>query len=292
MTKLCVAGLPICVESADKAFFGQRFAEYIREDDREPVMSMSTTRLDVVPCPEGEIIQHIENAVVLRLADGRYCRYVTTPGGRLCYAIYYTSNYNRVDIQLLAKQHHPEFSQTDWEYVHTGGMFHNRLIRLGGGVLHSSALAFHGQGIAFSANSGVGKSTHAGLWREVYGDKVLMVNDDKPAVWVDGDTPMIAGTPWSGKTALNHNVQVPLRAIVFLERGQENRIRRLSPLEAFSKLVEQIARPYYDASLGEGAVNLAEKLLNAVPVYGLQCTVSRKAVETVYREIFSQEDAK
>ena len=47
-------------------------------------------------------------------------------------------------------------------------------------LFHSSALALDGQVYLFAAPSGTGKSTHARLWRETFGDRVVMVNDDKP----------------------------------------------------------------------------------------------------------------
>ena len=54
-------------------------------------------------------------------------------------------------------------------------------------ILHCSALALDNQAYLFTAPSGTGKSTHTRLWREMLGDKAVMVNDDKPIVrYVDG----------------------------------------------------------------------------------------------------------
>jgi serine kinase of HPr protein (carbohydrate metabolism regulator) len=47
-------------------------------------------------------------------------------------------------------------------------------------LFHGSALSLDGEGFIFTAKSGVGKSTHAGLYRELYGERVEMINDDKP----------------------------------------------------------------------------------------------------------------
>ena len=52
-------------------------------------------------------------------------------------------------------------------------------------MLHGSALSMHDEGIIFTAKSGTGKSTHARLWREAFGSKVQMINDDKPMINVD-----------------------------------------------------------------------------------------------------------
>ncbi len=289
MTKLMVAGLPICVDSGDKAFFARRFADYLRQDDREPVMTMRTLLTERVERPIGETVQQVEDATVVRLADGRFCRYVSNGQGALPFAVYYDAAYSRVELQFSTRFKHSTLSLTELEYVYTGLMFHNRLVRLGGGVLHSSSLAFRGQGVAFSANSGTGKSTHVGLWKRRYGDAVTVVNDDKPAICFEEDKPILWGNPWSGKTDLNCNVRVPLRAVVFIERGLENRLRRLDEVEAFTRLMEQIAVPYYDESLGAGGVELAGRLVDTVPVYVLNCSISQAAVDAVYDEIFAQE---
>ncbi len=293
--ELCVAGMPICVESADTEFFTRRFAEYRRDDTREPLLTMRTRRLEHIPVPKGEHVRTVKRVEIVRLADGRFCRYVRkrySDGsfGPVLFAIYYTPDYAEVDIELFAKRRHPVFSLTDFEYMYTGATFHNRLAYLGGGVLHSSSIAYKGQGIAFSAPSGTGKSTHTGLWKEVFGDAVEIVNDDKPAIRFDGDRAMLCGTPWSGKTALNRNIAVPLRAIVIIERGEENTIRRLNTVDSMFHLTTQISRPYYDETLGLRTLDFTERIQTHVPVYCLTCNISHEAVETVFHEIFSQEE--
>lgn len=292
---LRVAGLPIRVESADTEFFGRRFAEYRRDDGQEPVMVMRTQYCDHIPPAQGETIRKIKNITVVRLQDGRFCRYmhgIAADGsvGPVLFAITYTEDYAQVDIQLLASRRHPTMSQTDFEYMYTGISFQNRLSVLGGGVIHSSALAYNGQGIAFSAPSGTGKSTHTGLWKDRFGDAVEIINDDKPAIYFENGQAMMCGTPWSGKTALNRNVAVPLRAIVFLERGEVNTIRRLDEVESMLNLTSQIARPYYDDALGVRVLDFTERVMASVPIYSLACNISQQAVDTVFNEIFSREE--
>lgn len=290
MTKLCIAGLPMQVESGDKDYFAQRYAAYICEDDRPAQFTMRTKLLDSVPMPEGEPMERVENVSIIRTADGRICRYSLNPAGMVNFAIYNTPGYEEVEIQLYANRKNPLFTQRDWEYMYTGFSFNNRLSSLGGGILHSSSLAYKGQGIAFSANSGTGKSTHVGLWKQRFGDEVDIINDDKPAIIFEGDKPILCGTPWSGKTALNVNKQVPLRAIVIVERGEKNSIRRLDTIESMFHLANQITRPYFDAELGLKILDFTERLLQSVPVYCLACNISQEAVDTVLHEIFPEED--
>lgn len=288
---LRVAGLPICVESADVAFFNRRFAEYVRTDGDTPVMTMCTRVQEHIPQPEGEVLQQIKQATALRQPDGYRCRYIRHPRtGELLFTIRFLPDYSDVEITLSPARATEELTLTDWEYMYTGAMFRNRLFVLGSGVLHSSSLAWRGQGVAFSADSGTGKSTHVGLWKDCFGDDVTVINDDKPAIFYDGDQPMLCGTPWSGKTDLNCNRHVPLRAIVFIVRGEQNSIRRLDTMDSMYRLLGQLARPYYDEELGVRTLDFAQRLCETLPIYCLTCDISREAVETAFRGVFSQEE--
>ncbi len=79
-------------------------------------------------------------------------------------------------------------------------------------LFHGSALAIDGDGYLFTAKSGTGKSTHTRLWRERFGDRVVMINDDKPLLHIDAGSVIAYGTPWNGKHRLGTNASVPLRA--------------------------------------------------------------------------------
>lgn len=287
---MMVAGFPLRIESAQKEYFDTLYGPYEHPNACDPVMTIRTKMLEEIVIPEGEEVQSIKSATILKLADGRHCRYSRNLNGDVFLATYYNDDYSDVEIQMRKGMIHPQFTSEGWEYSLTGFSFQDRLVTLGGGVLHASSIAWRGNGIAFSANSGTGKSTHVGLWKELLGDEVTVVNDDKPAIVFDGDQAMLCGTPWSGKHAINTNVTVPLRAIVFIERGAQNSIRRLDPLRSYFYLTSQLARPYYDVNLGEKLVEFGELLLAKVPIYCLTCNISTEAVETVIKELFPEEE--
>ena len=66
-------------------------------------------------------------------------------------------------------------------------------------LFHGSAVAVDGAAYLFTARSGTGKSTHTRLWREMLGDRAVMVNDDKPLIRLTEDGAVVYGTPWNGK---------------------------------------------------------------------------------------------
>ncbi|MBQ9116882.1 MAG: hypothetical protein IJY04_07635, partial [Clostridia bacterium] len=65
-------------------------------------------------------------------------------------------------------------------------------------LFHCSAIAVDGQAYAFTAKSGTGKSTHTALWRKAFGDRAVMVNDDKPIIGIKNGVATVYGTPWKG----------------------------------------------------------------------------------------------
>ncbi|MCR5665046.1 MAG: hypothetical protein K6G17_09270 [Oscillospiraceae bacterium] len=141
-------------------------------------------------------------------------------------------------------------------------------------LFHGSAVAVDGLAYIFSAPSGTGKSTHARLWRELLGERAVMINDDKPFIRV-GTPCVVFGSPWDGKHHLSQNTAVPLRAVCFLDRSAENQIRVLSPREALPRLLSQA----YREEAVDRILPLVLRLADSVSLYELRCNISRAAAE-------------
>lgn len=145
-------------------------------------------------------------------------------------------------------------------------------------LFHASALALDGDGYLFTAPSGTGKSTHARLWRERFGQRVVMVNDDKPLLRLTGSEVYICGTPWNGKHHLSRNTQAPLKGLCLLERDTVNHIERITPHEALPAVIQQSYRPEDRAALIK-ALGLADRLTQIVPIYKLGCNMDVQAAK-------------
>ena len=145
-------------------------------------------------------------------------------------------------------------------------------------LMHGSVVAVDGVAYLFTAKSGTGKSTHTRLWREVFGERAVMVNDDKPLLKLTEDGVLACGTPWDGKHRLSSNVCLPLKAICILERGEVNEITRISPQEALPMVFQQTYRP---KNLGK-YMEIIDKLAGRVEFYRLRCNMTPEAAQVAY----------
>ena len=143
-------------------------------------------------------------------------------------------------------------------------------------LLHGSTVAVGGKAYLFTAKCGTGKSTHTRLWRELLGNRAVMVNDDKPFLRFTPKGVLACGSPWSGKHGLDSNITVPLAGICILERGPENAIRPITAEEALPFLLTQCDPPE------AAAHRLTEELTRCVPLWQMQCTKDLSAAQTAY----------
>ena len=152
-------------------------------------------------------------------------------------------------------------------------------------LLHGSAFAFDGRAVIVTAPSGTGKSTHTALWKELYGDGVTVINDDKPWLKRENGHFTVYGTPWMGKENRGSNISAPLNAICSLHRSETNRV---APCErGIETLLEQTFRPSDPGALKKVVGNLWE-LNRSVRMLDIFCNMEKEAAETVRNAIFGE----
>ena len=117
-------------------------------------------------------------------------------------------------------------------------------------VFHGAAIEYDGSAYLFTAPSGTGKTTHINLWHKYLGDKVDIINGDKPIISVD-KTSTVYGTPWAGKEGYQRNASAPLKAICILKQGKENKITKLELAEAVNHLMRQVYLPSDPSALSK-----------------------------------------
>lgn len=195
----------------------------------------------------------------------------------------------RIDIHInvtperiaQSMKEHPELNANDWQYMLTGSDFYNAVLNFDGLLLHSSCVVVDNEAYAFSADSGVGKSTHTSLWLKHFGDKAYILNDDKPCIRIIDSKVYACGTPFSGKYDISTPRIVPLKGICFLERGEANKIKPANTKKAIFNFFSQTTR-HLGAKSMDKLLNLIEVIFSSIPLYELECNISDEAVEISY----------
>ena len=289
MLKIRVADINIAIEPIDKDFFSRRFKEYICDFNKAD-LNIKLILTDKISLPTGEINILSDKTTELRINDNIKCRYIRDIDTKEIYsATYSNKTHSDIYIELLSSYSHPLFSLTDLEYTKTSFLLSNKLSYIGNNLLfHGSAIDYRGQGIIFTAPSGTGKSTHTSLWKKIFGDAVTIINDDKPIIKSLDESIFMYGSPWSGSTDINTNKKVPLKAIVVLRRGDENKIRRLSPNESIRYLMQETTRPIQEKDIIISIVDMIDQILTKIPIYFLECNTDTSAAITVKKELFGE----
>lgn len=148
-------------------------------------------------------------------------------------------------------------------------------------LFHGSTIGVDGEAYTFTAKSGTGKSTHTRLWKKAFGDRMIMINDDKPLFQITEEGVIAHGTPWAGKHFLHTNTAMPLKAICLLERAEHNHIEPLSAKDALPLLMQQTYRPQDPAGIFK-VLQLLDKMTQKTGLYRLGCNMDPEAALVAY----------
>lgn len=169
-----------------------------------------------------------------------------------------------------------------WNYM----AFENPLLYYQAFLLHSSFISWQNNGILFTAPSGTGKSTQADLWKK-YEDADIYNGDRTIIRKIDGKYYGF-GSPYAGSSGIYRNESAPIKAIVVIEQGPDNVIRRLHGREAFLPLFRETLMNTWNKEYMEKMTDLLMDVACQIPVYHLSCRPDQGAVNTVKNEILKE----
>ena len=169
-----------------------------------------------------------------------------------------------------------------WNYM----AFENPLLYYQAFLLHSSFISWQNNGILFTAPSGTGKSTQADLWKK-YEDADIYNGDRTIIRKIDGKYYGF-GSPYAGSSGIYRNESAPIKAIVVIEQGPDNVIRRLHGREAFLPLFRETLMNTWNKEYMEKMTDLLMDAACQIPVYHLSCRPDQDAVNTVKNEILKE----
>lgn len=205
----------------------------------------------------------------------RQCRAYVVEGDEYDFSVSVTND------EIAEEQKHGEFSEGYCESICAYRHICEILPSYNVFLMHSSVIEVDGYAYAFTAKSGVGKSTHTALWlKNIPNARVL--NGDKPLYRLENDGSLtVYGTPWNGKENWGENISAPLAAICFIERGAENTIRKAEEDDVVNRLMHQLYLRGSRQSVTQQLV-LMDALVRAVPYYVLACNISNEAALLAY----------
>lgn len=187
-----------------------------------------------------------------------------------------------ISLQQQEKNYHVWISQEIQELLCCDTIFFSmfslekHMIHQDAMILHCAYMEHPKGAILFSAASGVGKSTQASLWKTYRGNRTM--NGDRSLLTMEHGTWYANGWPVCGSSKICHNEALPIQAIVMLKQAKENKISRMTGLEALRLVMEQITINGWNGEFQMRVMDLLEDLLNKVPIYQLECDISEEAV--------------
>lgn len=198
----------------------------------------------------------------------------------------------KADITVYKEKYRRErydvrISDNTVAYMEAAYQFYVELINFNGFYLHASAIVVDGKAYLFSGHSRAGKSTHAKQWQSVFGDRAIVINDDKPALRRIDGVWYAYGTPWCGKDGINENLKAPVAGVCFLKKASENKIRRLSAVEAMQRVMGQTIYKFDRADQLDKMLSHLDLFLREIPVYELENLPQPEAAQLSYETMHS-----
>ncbi len=160
-------------------------------------------------------------------------------------------------------------------------------------VLNKRGILFHGvvmewnsMGILVCAHSGVGKSTHTGMWKTGEGARIL--NGDRAFCFLEKEQWFTCGVPWNGSSKECMNRKVILRTVVIIEQSEDNQVMQLSRRQGALELISLTFAPAWESELLNQALDLIDELTRDVLVLKLRCRPDTEAVALLKQELEKQ----
>lgn len=166
---------------------------------------------------------------------------------------------------------------------------HSKLLQREAPVLHASFIVHENSAILFTAPAGTGKSTQADLWHKHAGAEII--NGDRVLLRKRNGAWHAFGYPCSGSSGICRDEAYPMKAIVVLEQGPENRVVAMRASEKIKALVSATEVYPWDMDEIDMAIHCAQKLVENVEIVRLACRPDEDAVKVLRNFLEANDDA-
>jgi len=149
-----------------------------------------------------------------------------------------------------------------------------------GAEVHACGISdSQGKGYLFIGQSGAGKSTMAGLWKDQPG--VTILSDDRIVLRKMNGGFWMYGTPWHGEGRFFSPSRAQLRRIYFLGKGKKNEVIPYRTAEAIGHLTACSFLPFYKPEALDFTMAFFEKTVKTVPTGELRFVPDGRVVELI-----------
>ena len=156
------------------------------------------------------------------------------------------------------------------------------LLKKGIGIIHCSFVEYNGEAILFVGDKQVGKSTQASLWKQYKGADII--NGDRAGIYFADGRFYAEGVPFCGTSKICKNKKVPIKALVCLSKGTENKIKKLSAVEGFMSVLGKFTYNNTKDNV-EMISTLVKNLVETVPIFEYSCLKDESAVNYLCKEL-------
>ncbi len=163
-------------------------------------------------------------------------------------------------------------------------IFYNRILFEDAMSIHSASVIYNNKAVVFSASSGTGKSTQAGLWEKELGCKIL---DGDVTVCRERDGKLyVYGLPWCGSSGKYINTEVELGAIVFLKQAKENTVRVPDIREKISYVFSSTFSESLCEEMAQKVASVTQTIVEKASIYELSCNMYPEAAYVLKNAVF------
>jgi hypothetical protein len=218
-------------------YFKDALIAYETSDLEKEFRLMTIKTEETIELPKRELTFTFKNRLKMEGINDTYI--VSKDGDDIKHMIYFTHDFKKIDITLNKKLGN---RLAEFEYVISGMMFFEMALNEGYLPIHASCIHQDKYTFLLSGPSKSGKSTQTSLFVQEYPDSII-INEDKPLLFNQGNHVYVIGSPWSGKHVINKNQKQKLDKIFFLKQASHLNIEELSKEEKLKYVFRNIHRP-------------------------------------------------
>ena len=189
-------------------------------------------------------------------------------------------NFSRARVFIHNPYFDPSQSIYPLEYPLDELLFVHFLSQGRGAEVHACGISdSHDKGYLFIGQSGAGKSTMAGLWKDQPGMTIL--SDDRIVLRKMNGGFWMYGTPWHGEGRFFSTSRARLSRIYFLEKGKKNEVIPYRTAEAIGRLTACSFLPFYNPEALDFTMAFFEEMVKSVPTGELRFLPEKSVVDFI-----------